>query len=341
MEEPKIQPSLFITSSTWFRASDYELHYLRGQLYVVPKKDAIIETYLPFNCFPDILQAFMETARQLKTINDTYNLQAGETKSESEDERLMKLRDQDMGKTIIRCARRYGLLGLMFYFTYKIEDWKSSDPEDPSKLKIEYIVRGRHSARSLGLRFPFPSSAYANKNNMPYEDYAAGFFPRLTSEYPLPNVKNSFRNEYGEPVLSIFAHLNESLWNLTAWNEWLIARRAGASLEDPMLADTPRLRWIDYLNRRIQAREIDYAMEYNANGEGTWQESFRFHNLLSALHLMLIRDSIKKVHQVRICEECSKIYTQSSTRDSRYCSTACASKYRVTKFRKKKQPDDL
>lgn len=330
-------PGLFSKSGEWPRASDYELIRENGRLYVIPTKNAKISFYRPFECFPDILKAFLSMAQELKTLNDSFNeWLRNEKYSDDQHRNKIEKRDEKEGKAIIRFARRYGLLGLFFDFIYNIEMWSIHHSEGEFKPIVRLTPDGEHAVRF---------SPYANKdfegNNAEYDSYAKWFFPRLTSPYPMPNrykydfpdrANDRFWNEYAEEVRLIFFNSTGIYRKFILWQDWIKAEKRGASLDDSFDIKFPDYKWKYVLEFSVYP--IGLTQEYNYQGQGAWQQRYLFASLINALKIMHLLDRTDTFFKVRVCERCGRIYL-ATTATARWCSKACGSYFRVTKNRSK------
>ena len=335
MEWQQEYPGLFSTNHEWARANDYELLEKKGRLYIVPVKDAVIENYRPFECYLDILEAFFKMVKSITEINDQFNEWSRNLTSEPDREeytREIKKRDHKEGVEIIRFARQYGLLGVIFDCFHEIYNEPIYNPDASYEFIPTVLMTGQ--GRAIIQDGP-REDPKINGRSCEYSHFARKFFPRLRASYPIPRKfsSNRFWNEYGERVDWIFS-ISSRLYNdFLNWQEWRGAEKLGSSPDDIYDPKFPTLQWLHMLSFSVYP--IGLALDYNHRGQGSWQQQYLFNSLISALKIMHLRDRIAAFSQIRICDWCGNIYQTNKT-TARWHGPSCANHHGVTKSRKKK-----
>lgn len=342
MEWQEEYPGLFSTKPEWARASDYELLEKSGRLYVVPAKDAEVEYYRPFECYLDILEAFIKMAKSIREINSQFNEWSRNLTSEpdrNEYLREQKKRDHKEGIEIIRFARRYGLLGVFFDSYHEIYNEPICNPDKSYEFISTVLMTGR--GRVIVQDGPYADS-HINGRSCEYSHFARMFFPRLKASYPIPRGYSSvidgsdkrFWNEYGERVDWVLSLCSGLYHDFLDWQEWIDAEKLGKTLNDHPDPDAPKYQWLHKLNFLVYP--VGLALDYNHRGQGSWQQMYIFNSLFSAIKIMHLRDRVDTFSKIRICDWCGEPFIAKKP-TARWHGPSCANHHGVTKSRKKKK----
>ncbi len=297
MEENRILPGLFSIAPKWIRFNRYELTEGAGGICVIPNKEAEMEYYRPFDCFPEILRAFIEMAKELKSNSpETKDGQTGDQRIE-----ISRNIDYQNGKAIIRFVNRYGLLGLFWKAAYSFTEAETR----VKPIQYYYLFAGHES-------------------DMSYNEYAKIFFPRSKQPYPKVGAsRQDFWKEYAEPVVQTYALASEFLSHVKDWEGF---QNSEVLPEDEWVNGWT---WADRF-RGLGVWPIGLGLQY----DGAWQLGWKFQSLYDALWIMWLNDITAKKQLVRHCLNCNKVFIAKSPKAA-YCSTTCGVNVRVRRHRGK------
>ncbi|SDM26743.1 CGNR zinc finger domain-containing protein [Halarsenatibacter silvermanii] len=307
-------PDLLRNSDSWWRCSSYEIvkaEHTLGHYRIKPEKDAEVETYNPYDKYPEIIRDYINLLKEFDS-KENFSEEVSEENSKEFNEWL-KQKAQHQAREYRNFANKYGLLGSMFA---DIEDIIVVRPDD--NYKEHYLVYMSHKAA-----IPENLETYDDKiiaNIVKYNDYAKYFFTKYP--YPLPVQEDFNKKAYTE--LISFTKSRNALSKLYSHIKEISKEETGSSEPPTDEITLPT----SYKVSVVKDKKDNHRME------------FKTKCLLETLNIMYLRNIIDSNQEIKICKECRKTFiTGKDGRklNAKYCSSACGNRYRVRKSRKKQE----
>jgi hypothetical protein len=307
-----IEPELFVAKGYWFRFKEYEtVSYFNGhRQYVRPVKSSKIESYRPFDCFPRLLDDYLDLGKMLSED------QAPETTDDAEHRAILLKRETRNAKSIVEFARKYGLPGTL---------WQC-DPKSPGSNPDSGEVFVENSLWSVSI----PCAPTERRTGLiKTADFLKSFLIEnisLSDKY-----KESFLRAYAEPVKNVVRDAVDFRRSALEWNRY---RDKQYSPESPYIyidrggAESPvSHKWEDELRGTLAVDSV--GMTPNFDGRNL-RINYDFRSLISALRIMLLLNAAATAAgQLRLCvlPECGKAFIARYDR-SRYCKPDHANAHR-------------
>ena len=322
------RPSIFSSGSAWVRFNKYDIYEnSKGDLYITPERNAKMEFYKPFKCFPHILRDFLEIAMSVPEEFRYSNKFFFNYKVISQNDKFK------IGKAIMQFAEKYGLLGLFWLYVKEFRAILDEDRyyeevklDQGSLFHIHWLSNRDRSANGL----------------LDYLKYFRYFFVKPDSPI-IPNcntvngqlaicssIENiDFMSNYCEPLSLFLGELQHMFSFINVWNSFL------QSGQSP-----------DYSRSYALGKEISWndVMKFYRIGQFTpsinfdkvWQVEWDFVSLNDALGLMCLNDVVSANQRIRFCQSatCKRPYVAKSSA-AKYCSVECGNVNRVRRCRMK------
>lgn len=320
----RISPGLFSLSPEWIKFDKYELtEDSRGNVYIVPAKNASLNYYKPFEYFSygdkksiitDLFNINYEYTSNIRNISkdlrEKYSGQELETRLNA----AVQKEDYRAGKVILKFVNKYGLLGIFWTSMHTIENHEKETLVKPVTNKIHH------------------------KDVITYDEYASEFFPRMDSPYPNYHRNKSeftkFWSEYGERVVHI---LNEIQWLCTYASKWDEFKRDGKKATDTAIkyyslnsngSKKIEIPW-KYNLEQYRIGPLYLKVEYNSS-ENLWQLCWSNISLYESICIMYFTDLTSKSQSAKFCPHCGKPFF---SKKADFHSTTCGSESRSYKSR--------
>jgi hypothetical protein len=291
-------------ATDWIKYSDYEYkHDSEGNLYIIPKENAVFSMYNPFNVAEDLSIDFLKIG---EVARNWYK-----NKNQEDYEELKKM--------ILLYAKKYGLLGLISASTYNRNIVGDKDVLIIEKNYIHIKEKSIDSETYIKLFTPFADehdlSVRYYKNSV--DLVKAEDSPKFYGKRPLVMdlIFSKFYTERLEWIIEFARMLAEH------FDQLLVYRASSSYLTEhvTILADTFKVSKIGFTINQLDKTTISWDFD---SLKTTIETIYAF--AVTDENILLSR-----------CEHCGDFYIALSSRE-KYCNPACRNRANVQKSRRRK-----
>lgn len=264
------RPSLLAGSGLWPRFSEYEVVTSGHSVYVVPRPNAKLEFYRPFDLYPQLLVDFIKMAKGLSDLNENpfahlaISVQVRDTAWRS---RLIKKAHE----AVLPFVRQYGLMGLLSDFV-EFEVWDDEKKEMMLTLTPEWW----------------------GPTQMTFSEYARFFYPRgQVPKYQQDWFAEEVLRGQGERIDLIAVSITKLLRDYEVWNQFTTSQ------------PHPEEEWRGNITWKARLEAISVPTRVGVVfRDGKLELDWHFRSLLEAVRIMFVENMTRTDKPVRLCPVC-------------------------------------